>query len=261
VSARAFSRALGFAVASIAAVSTPVHAYRNPDKFLAPAAEGGGGGKFFTGSRAEGYTCSVCHTPGKTVPVVLSGLPQMGYFPGQTYPITVDWPDELRSVSLNVELTDLDGNAFGELIVPDPAELSPADLCLGEVPSSAGQAMVELAGRRVVTIAECEQHQTTLHWRAPMTVGAGIFAGSLIVSNRDGKLRGDSVADFSSTIGMFGDAPPPLHRYTASCAVVLEQQTDNAFECMLGVLCALAWRVLLRRRGVRSIVRTVVQPS
>lgn len=91
------------ALALLAPVLTPVPAaaFSAPSIYPTPAADGGGGGRWFSGSPAEGYGCSVCHTsepPGSSFTMDILGLPsQAGYKPGLAYPITVTWP-EFRQV-------------------------------------------------------------------------------------------------------------------------------------------------------------------
>jgi hypothetical protein len=56
---------------------------------------GGGGGRYFTGSPADGYGCSVCHSgPEKfSFPVRVTGLPMNGYIPGTTSSIRLSWAE------------------------------------------------------------------------------------------------------------------------------------------------------------------------
>ncbi len=75
-------------------------AYSSPEAFAAPAYEagqssaGGGGGRWFTGSPADGYSCSVCHLPGKApreFPLYAAGVPSV-YNPLVPQQITLFWP-------------------------------------------------------------------------------------------------------------------------------------------------------------------------
>jgi hypothetical protein len=71
--------------------------------------EGGGGGRWFTGSPADGYGCSVCHTAPSTYsfPLVQTGLPKQGYVPGKRYSVHLTWPDaamrEAQAATLNLD--------------------------------------------------------------------------------------------------------------------------------------------------------------
>ena len=70
-------------------------AYSVPEAFAAPAEIGGGGGRWFSGSPAEGFGCSACHTDvpnAAQFPLHVTGLPPR-YQPSQSYDITLDWPE------------------------------------------------------------------------------------------------------------------------------------------------------------------------
>lgn len=55
---------------------------------------GGGAGRYFTGSPADGYSCENCHSAPAvySFPIQLTGLPQDGYVPGQQYKIEISSP-------------------------------------------------------------------------------------------------------------------------------------------------------------------------
>jgi hypothetical protein len=220
------------------------HAYRNPARFVAPAEDGGGGEKFFTASRAEGYGCGVCHTSGEPVALEVRGLPVDGYLPGQSYAVTIDWPDAMRSVALNVELTDYDGNPVGDILRPDPGTLGAADLCKESDAPSTGQELPTIpSGRRVLTVAECGQQQTTFLWRAPLIPTRGYLGASLVFSNRDSKLGGDRVVDISRAFGPSGQPAPQVDNYAASCSVAPTRSPHGTPWITLPLLF-----VVLRRR-------------
>jgi hypothetical protein len=192
-----------------------VHAFKNPAFFSASAVGGGGGGKYFTVSRAEGYGCAVCHSQGDAVPVELKNLPKAGFIPGQAYRITLDWPDDMPSVALNVEMTDFSGAPLGQLIAPDPLTLARADLCAQSDDAAAtGQSLQQdAAGRNVLLVAECGQAQTSFDWIAPSAPAQGYFSASIVFSNRNGKLTGDRVVDISEAFGTQGVMAPATNAY------------------------------------------------
>jgi hypothetical protein len=226
------------------------HAYRNPARFIEPAEDGGGGGKYFTGSRAEGYTCAVCHSVGEPAATTVRGLPVDGYFPGQSYAVTIDWPDEERSVALNVELTDYDGQPLGELWPADPRTVSPPDLCKqSEAPSTGQELSAVTAGRRVMTVAECGQAQTTFVWRAPAVPTRGYLTASIVFSNRDSKLGGDRVTDISRAFGPAGEAPPAVDAFAGGCSVA--PRTHGKHALWLALTCASGGLYRVRRRKHR----------
>ena len=242
-----------------------VHAYRNPERFAASVDDGGGGGKYFTLSRAEGYGCAVCHTQGTPAPVTVLNAPTAGYIPGATYRMTIDWPDDMASVALNVEMTDDVGEPFGQLIAANPATLVAADLCpqsdVSEPATAAQTVETDALGRRVLLIAECGQAQTSFDWIAPATNAHGYFSTSIIFSNRDGKLAGDSVVDI---VEPFASQAPPdaTSSYQGTCSALgMRARAGMSGASMLAAACSISavfWRQRVRRRRVRARIRTDV---
>src|SRR5687767_4603827 len=59
------------------------HAYSAPEAYAELAYQGGGEGRWFTGSPADGFGCGVCHTPAagqREYPLYVQGLPtERGY--------------------------------------------------------------------------------------------------------------------------------------------------------------------------------------
>jgi hypothetical protein len=199
-----------------------VQAFQNPARFTEDPVESGGGGKrFFTGSPADGYTCKVCHAPGKAVHIDITGLPFDGYVPGKTYPFVIDWPDDLEAVGLNAEFTDQAGAVAGELTAPPASQLMPQDLCsAGRI---SGALVIPFGSRSVLLLGECGQHQTTLLWKAPTAAPSGPvwFSGSLVVSDSKGDVAGDRVTDFRHALPPEGAASPATTAITrdATCAI------------------------------------------
>lgn len=177
-----------------------LHAFHNPARFFEDAVTGGGGGRFFTGSPADGFTCAACHVSAGPIPVSILGLPTSGYVPGQTYRITITWPEDYENVAFNAELTDDAGRTLGTLAVPAEASLSPADLCK-EISTPAAQVGPTMDGRSLVISGACEQQQGTFEWTAPETgASAAWFSGSLLASDLNGDSAGDRVAVFSQIV-------------------------------------------------------------
>src|SRR5262245_13817393 len=104
-------------------------AFRLPVNFKQDAAIGGAGGRYFTGSPSDRYTCKVCQTGAPTPDVRVGGLPFNGYTPGATYTFVIDWDDSFPSVAFNLEMSDASGRELGTFTTPAVEEASPADLC------------------------------------------------------------------------------------------------------------------------------------
>jgi hypothetical protein len=235
--------------------ASPAAAFGDPNLFAGAVTDGGGGAKFFTGSRAEGYTCRVCHGANAAPSISLIGLPVGGYMPGATYRVTIDWPDELRAVGLNAEATDFDGAPFGQLMAAEPMQLTAAERCGAADAPTSGQTIVDALGRRVLLVAACGQAQTILAWRAPSTPQPGLFSASIVVSNQDGSSDGDSVFDFSIPLSAQASSPPLVNRYLAGCAVE-PSPASSIFACAnigISLVAFLLWR---RRRGRRTSAPT-----
>lgn len=232
----------------------PLHAYRNPARFAASVDEGGGGGKYFTLSRAEGYGCAVCHSQGTPVPLEVRNLPVSGFLPSQTYRITIDWPDDVPSVALNVEVTDNAGAPYGQLFAPDPSTLSAADLCpqsdATEPPTAAQTLQMDAAARRVLLVAECGQAQTSFDWIAPLVPAQGYFSSSIIFTNRDGKLTGDNVVDVVEPLNA-----QATNRYEGACSVLGRRDFSARPGGFVAVAACFTCAVILSRRTRRCHAR------
>lgn len=74
----------------------PVRAYSAAEAYPVPAEAGGGEGRWFSGSPAEGYGCSVCHSnapQGPHFPLYVAGLPIQGYTLDATREVVLSWPE------------------------------------------------------------------------------------------------------------------------------------------------------------------------
>ena len=139
------------AAALWACMPTNVRAYSTPDAYAAAPATGGGGGRWFTGSPAEGLGCSVCHTADanqRHFPFYTAGLPLAGYSLATSREIVLSWPEfaarwrELRpaakamtnpdapspAVGLVAEFVAESGKGSGTIEI-DAAGADPGELC------------------------------------------------------------------------------------------------------------------------------------
>ena len=81
-------------------LSSPAAAYSDHNLYEVPAIEGGADSRYFTGSKADGYSCSVCHTGGTSDDFTVEGLPQ-AVVAGQSYDLVIRWR---RSIGRHGEL-------------------------------------------------------------------------------------------------------------------------------------------------------------
>lgn len=89
-------RSLLFALLACAFAASSAHAYSSPDAYAELPAKGGGGGRWFSGSPADGYSCSVCHSSlegQRQFPLYVTGLPLEGYTVQEAREVVISWPE------------------------------------------------------------------------------------------------------------------------------------------------------------------------
>jgi hypothetical protein len=231
-----------------------VLAFSDPETFRNDVAEGGGGGRFFTGSPADGYTCKVCHSGGQSVDVQVSGLPLDGYTPGNAYEITIDWADELENVALALELNDGRATAAGAMHLPPRSELYEPERCVpvgAEIPAGI---LLDAPNRTILEVANCGARRVRFLWTAPAEDrGAVWFAGSLVRADGNADVGGDGVTNFTAVLPSPSQSREDARAIGAGCSVA------HASERCGSHAAALAWLALgalmYRRRQARLHAR------
>ena len=193
-------------------------AFSDPNNYGLPTSEGGGGGRFFTGSRADGYACDVCHSGAEGPDVVVSGLPLDGYVPGATYEVTLRWGLATPNVSLLTEFTD-ELNLGAGTIGP-PAEFTPEEFCAEEGVSTGILALQAVAlddlaaegapptGRMIVAVPECGARLVRYQWTAPaVATGTLWFTAGAVSSDEAADAEGDGVTVLRYPLVPAGAAP------------------------------------------------------
>jgi hypothetical protein len=255
-----FARLLAFVGAVLSLTAARVRAFQNPDAFAADPTQAGGGGRYFTGGPLDAYTCDVCHRPEETPLVQVLGLPPKGYLSGGLYRVTIDWPDDLARVALTMEMTDRTGRAVGTWSDPDPATLTPADLCTLATDSPIPTRAIEAPGpRTIISAIDCGEHQITLNWTAPSVINPlspaqlpdAMLNGALVVSNTKGNIAGDSAATFQRNLA--GPGAPVVEQtdVAAHCQIRVARGSDGAGVFALVFGCAAS--VVLRARRRRKL--------
>lgn len=230
---------------ALTCVAARAAAYSDPRLFASPVWEGGAGGRWFTGSASDGYTCAVCHSGGVPAPVRIHGLPLDGYVPGARYEVVVDWPDAAAHVGVTVELSDGDGHAAGAVVLPEANQLDDAELC---VPPGAGIGAASLtttpAVRSVIAVADCGARQLRFLWTAPSDpTGTSVrFSGALVAGNASANPEHDGVTAFSRVLRPVGVAAPTEAHH--ACAVM-----DGAPFTSTAWIAMLIGLLLYRRRS------------
>ncbi len=202
--------ALVLAMVLASAAPSGARAFRLAATFDDDAELAGGGGRHFTGSLRDGYSCGVCHVGAETPRVELRGLPDDGYVPGEQYEIEVALPDEAFVTSMALELTDERGDAAGTVALPDTALLDPAEMCdpvAGQPAAIAGHVIDLADGRSVVATDACGQLRARAFWTAPADpLGAVWLDASIVGADGSNDPTGDGAVEISRILPVRGES-------------------------------------------------------
>lgn len=207
---------------SIIIASSTARAFSDPTVYgQYPSQQlGGGGNRFFTGSLADGYTCSVCHTApvAYSFPLYQSGLPLNGYIPGTTYVVTLAWPEAAAwaarvgtpMTGLAAEFVAEDAGPSGNLQLQiDALIANDVERCtqraVGTIPELASSIQIVKPGldtqqiisaedacttgtaaedRCVLTVKPCGASRAQIRWTAPAQLRGPIwFSASLVATD------------------------------------------------------------------------------
>ncbi len=200
-------------------------AFSSSGPFASEATVGGSGGRWFTGSVQDGFTCQVCHQGGEEPQLNFQGFPDGGlYFPGEAYNFVVTWPEEENRVGGALEFTDLAGKAVGELSLPPTEDLEASERCDVSVDASIATAVslrpLEEDEREVLHLARCGTTQLRFTWTAPAEgLGPIEFSSSFVLGNGSGDPTGDgSVAPHR--IFQQAGVPEDVSTASSSCSAV-----------------------------------------
>jgi len=190
-----FAWALCVACASSLAWVPPVFAFSDPFSYENPIDLGGGGGRWFTGSPADGYGCDVCHEGGEPARLSVTGLPLAGYQPGSTYEVVLGWGVGAPHVAMIAEVADETGLPAGVLELPPVTAMTAAERCNEEFMGLPGSELHEGAdGRQFVSVIDCGAQVLRFRWTAPtVDVGTVYLAAGLVTSDENADPLGDGV--------------------------------------------------------------------
>jgi hypothetical protein len=196
------------------------HAFSDPKYYYKDPTSGGGGGRWFTGSPADGNDCSVCHDGGKSWPLYVTGLPSGGYVPGTVYDLSLSWPEftahraqvmqanpaAVPTMQLVTELVAESGKGFGTLAILDVRQMSPAEKCNPVRPllpatnmwtvkpgvPTTDDSSIRLTcqaddfnERCLITTEGCGAELTKMKWTAPATWQGNIWFNAGFVASDD----------------------------------------------------------------------------
>jgi len=223
----------------VLAAPSPALAFDTFAAFSDPVTDGGGGGRYFTGSPADGYTCSVCHFGGEPLEGVRVQITPLttefeplddGYREGQDYEILVTLPLNTANSAATLELLNVDGEAGGSIALREPAAQAAEDQCTldfrnpeeGEDLIAAHLATPADPPRQIAGVDNCGAEQLRVTWTAPDTTTGPIWLNVGVVGATDGEQLARPSGDFAWTYGViiapFG-AAPESGRVESGCAV------------------------------------------
>lgn len=192
------TRAVAFLLAALFwALPAPGAAFSDPDLFGRPATEGGGGGRYFTGSPLDGQSCAVCHRGGTVPTVAILGLPE-AFDPGLEYQVTVRWAHPEISHSLQLELLTEQGQT-PIVTVPAAEALSPGARCSSEASGDPAVYQLQPPRRSIVGVRDCFASEVVFRFVAPDAQRLYLSA-SVMRSDSSGTLEGDGVFDVRHTV-------------------------------------------------------------
>jgi hypothetical protein len=231
-----------------------VQAFSDPQAYEAPVDMGGGAGRWFTGSSADGYGCNVCHTGKAGVDLVVSGLPLEGYLPGGAYEVTLTWPVYLADLALIAEFTNEQRFGAGTLALPRPDTLKPGELCASNQGGGSPSELHMTSGmRQLVSVVDCGAKLVRFQWTAPLQAAGPVwFNVGFVASNEDATPAGDGVTLVSRPLAPTGQSLG-TRLVAHGCAFVARSEATDPLPTILLLLTA-AWvrRHPHRRKGCKA---------
>jgi hypothetical protein len=233
--------------------ATNTRAFSDPIAYTDAVDVGGGAGRWFTGSGADGFACNVCHTGQAGVDLVVSGLPIDGYVPGRGYEVSVTWPLLVKDLALIAEFTREDRSGAGTIELPRPDAMKPPELCNVEE-GGESPAAVHTAGdqRQLVSVVDCGAKLVRFRWTPPpMAAGPIWFNLGFVVSNDDATPAGDGVTLIARPLAAMGSPVETEEVATAGCSAIRPSARPELLTCVGPLLAAFARRQTRRRREYR----------
>lgn len=184
----------------------PANAFGGLSSFSIEAVKGGGGGRYFTGSLRDGFTCGVCHRSQSFFATEVRGLGE-SIEPGKTYTLTIAWEGEAKEVNFNGEIVGPKGFAAGELSLPKDSK---AALEVGE----------KVDKRQVFNIGsdpDRESSEVEIQWKAPDKSFTGPISIHLAGVRFKAPAEGEAFHAFDHTAGQtFFSAVMPFGKASVS---------------------------------------------
>ncbi len=221
-------------------------AFSDADVFAQPALTGGGEGRYFTGSRTDPYSCSVCHSGGTAPEVTVTGLPDR-IEPGERSEVTIRWKGPDTSHALQLELATEDGT-HAELALTALDRLPRQQRCEQLEEGDPAVYAIDLEQRRVLGVSDCGASELRFSF-TPKDDEELYFSLGVVRSDGSGTPDGDGVLEVRRRIGAraANDA--------GGCSVVVARRTPTAGAFAFALACL--WAVSRRRRARRRYALAV----
>jgi hypothetical protein len=224
-------------------------AYSDPNSYDEATEEAGGGGRWFTGSSADGYGCDVCHEGGTPAALTIEGLPTDGFVAGASYEVSLRWPATLEDLALVAEFTDETRMSAGTLALPRPEAYTEEELCgvdEGGAPATAIYTAVD--ERNLIGVVDCGARVARFKWTAPEDAAGTIwFNAGLVASDADATPMGDGVTLAKRALPPVGGSAERMIA-TSGCSAVQGGATGSSWlaALVLGSGWVLGWRRRIR---------------
>lgn len=153
-------------------------AYLNRGSFAIDVNNGGGGGRYFTGSPVDALTCNVCHAGGGATGINVSATPELfgvGYIPGQQYDIALRWTPRLDANGPrgagSIEIIGSENQSIGQMSLVSEGDLQDEERCKDGADltpnANAPAAIYTGEGRQVAGTQSCSASALRVIWQAP----------------------------------------------------------------------------------------------
>lgn len=234
------------AVVIAAALPGSAHAFSAPTSYMDPVDLGGGAGRWFTGSPADGYGCNACHQGAAGVELSVTGLPTTGFVPGMSYEVKVTWPPQVLNVALIAEFSDELRQGAGVVALPRPDVTPVTERCTGEEEGFPSSEIVEAdAGRMLISVIDCGARMLRFQWTAPVVIPGRVwFNAGFVVSNDDAAPGGDGVTLVSMPLAVAGSSAATRTIAQSGCSVARPIGRAGSALPVFTLLCL----ALVRRR-------------
>jgi hypothetical protein len=225
-------------ILGLRALPNAAHAFSDPQVFADDTQLGGGGGRFFTGSPLDGYTCAVCHRGGPTPQMRIFGFPQ-NYEPGTTYEVEVQWDEPQVPHALNLELVNQSGDDMNVRLVSE-SKVGADGRCDRKKDGEIATTLVKRGARRIVAVSDCYAANARFRFTAPSRAAVALSVG-LVRADSSEDAEGDGVW-VERRLSQPGDSS----ELVSSAATCSASRAESA--SLWGVLLGVCAGLFLRRK-------------